>query len=54
MALPQQEEDVGAEAEFGVGVLAVDPQEFVMVLCRQGEHLRGSTSIMSDSEPFSP
>jgi len=32
MALAQQEDDVGAEAEFGVGVLAVEGQQFIALL----------------------
>src|SRR5512135_198316 len=38
MALGQQEDDVGAEPEFGIGVLAVDLEQFVALLGRQGGH----------------
>src|SRR5262249_41245700 len=40
--LGQQEDDMGAEAEFGVGVLAVDRQQVVALSGGQGEHLRVS------------
>ena len=36
VAVGQQEDDVGAEPELGVGVLAVDGQQFVALLGRQG------------------
>jgi hypothetical protein len=45
----QQEEDGDAEAKFGVGVLAVDPQKRVGLLRRQGEHLRDRSSVEVDS-----
>jgi hypothetical protein len=54
MAGGQHEDDMGAEAEFGVGVLAVDPQEFVVLLRRQGEHLREGSSVVIVSGPSSP
>jgi hypothetical protein len=38
MALGQQEDDVGAGPEFGIGVLAVDLEQFVALLGRQGGH----------------
>jgi hypothetical protein len=40
MAVSQQEDDVGAKAEFGIGILAVDRQQFVALGRRQGEHGR--------------
>ena len=54
VALAQQQDDVGAEPEFGVGVLAVDGQQFVALLGGQGEHLGSRSSVVVDPVRSSP
>ena len=45
---------MGPEPQFGFGVLAVDRQEFVTLLRRQGEHLGNSSSVVVDPVVSSP
>jgi len=54
VALAQQQDDVGAEAEFWVGVLAVEGQQFVALLGGQGEHLGSRSSVVVVSVGSSP
>src|SRR5512135_1576268 len=46
VALAQQEEDMGAEAEFGIGVLAIDVEQFVVLLGGQRERLGHDASVV--------
>jgi hypothetical protein len=48
-ALGQQQEDVGAEAGFGLGLLAVDLEQFVALRRRQKEPRGQSPSVGVDS-----